>query len=196
MNPPAAPAEFAGPPRRLEPAKLGIILFIVAECMFFAGLISAFIVFKFGSVSWPPAGQPRLPWEITAFNTALLILSAPAFHMAFSALRSGFQSSFRRWLGGVAVLGALFLAIQGLEWVRLLRFGLTAGSSVFGGFFYALVGLHGLHVAGGLVALFWVLGRALRGRYSAENSLGVDLCRTYWYFVVGLWPVLFVLVYL
>jgi cytochrome c oxidase subunit 3 len=83
-----------------------------------------------------------------------------------------------------------------MEWVKLLHFGLTLHASIFGGFFYCLVGTHAVHVAGGMVALLFVVLRAWQDMYSAQKSLGVELCRMYWFFVVGLWPILFVLVYL
>ena len=194
MGKPAAPIP---PPtaKRLEPALLGLLLFIAAEVMFFAGLLSAFLMFRLGPFPWPPPDQPRLPLGVTAVNTGVLLASGWSFYKARRALGGG-QREFRSFLRLTAVLGCVFLLVQGFEWARLLGFGLTAGSSIYGGFFYALVGLHGLHVLGGLLALAWVVRRAQKGAYGPGQTLGVDLCRTYWNFVVGLWPVLFVLVYL
>jgi cytochrome c oxidase subunit III len=181
--------------RKIEPAMLGLLLFIVLEIMFFAGLISAFMVFRLSPVEWPPAGQPRLPIEVTAINTVVLLLSGFTFYKALKVLREGKKGLYLSLLTLTTLLGILFLATQGYEWVRLVKFGLSVHSSIYGGFFYALVGLHGFHVFGGVLALFWVLVRSLMGAYSAKEHLGVDLCRTYWFFVVGLWPVLFTLIY-
>lgn len=192
----STPAFPAAPAGDLEPAKLGILLFIAIEIMFFGGLISAFLVFRMGPAQWPPAGQPRLPLEVTAVNTLVLLLSGFSSQWSWKSLRAGKNTAFLWGLGSTFLLGAVFLVVQGGEWIRMLHFGLTAQSNIFGGFFYALVGLHGLHATGGLLALLWVGRKALKGAYNAGNSLGVDLCRTYWFFVVGLWPVLFVLVYL
>jgi heme/copper-type cytochrome/quinol oxidase subunit 3 len=164
------------------------------EIMFFAGLISSFLVFRLGQ--WPPPDQPRLPVEWTAFNTLVLLASGLTFHLALKALKASSLSRFRQYLAWTAVLGFIFLAIQGTEWVRLVHFGLTVHASIFGGFFYCLIGTHGVHVAGGLIALLWVMNKAFQGTYSATQTLGVELCRMYWSFVVGLWPILFVLVYL
>ncbi len=182
--------------RRMEPARLGLALFIIAEIMFFAGLISAFVVFRFSPVQWPPPDQPRLPIEVTAVNTLILLLSGLTFHLAFKALKTGKSGSFKNLLAVTAALGFVFLAVQGMEWVKLLRFGLTAHESIFGGFFYCLVGTHAVHVTGGLLALLWVFNKAWKGSYNSQKTLGVDLCRMYWFFVVGLWPILFALVYL
>ena len=96
--------------RRIEPAKLGILLFITAEIMFFAGLISAFVVFRFSPVPWPPAGQPRLPLGVTAVNTLVLLLSGVLFQLAFNALKASKALLFKKLLSAAAGLGLLFLA--------------------------------------------------------------------------------------
>ena len=101
-----------------------------------------------------------------------------------------------RWLGCTAGLGAIFLMLQGVEWLRLIHFGLTVSSSVYGGLFYTLIGFHGLHVFGGLIWLLAVLAVARRGRFSKERHVGLQTCAMFWSFVVGLWPVLYGLVYL
>jgi len=182
--------------RNLLSAKLGILLFIATEIMFFGGLISSFVMFRFSPVQWPPPGQPRLPLEVTAVNTLVLLLSGVTFQTAYGALKASQTEKLKKLLTATALLGVLFLAIQGFEWIRLLHFGLTLHASIFGGFFYCLVGTHGLHVLGGLIALLWVLKRAWAGAYDSNGALGVEVCRIYWFFVVGLWPVLFALVYL
>jgi cytochrome c oxidase subunit 3 len=197
-GPVTGPARTAGQvsERRIEPARLGIILFIVAEIMFFSGLISSFVMFRFSPVPWPPPNQPRLPIEVTSVNTVILLLSGLTFFLALKPLKLSNDRVFKGWLSVTALLGFVFLAIQGAEWVRLLHFGLTLHGSIFGGFFYCLVGTHGIHVLGGLTALLYVLVRAWKGVYHKGNTLGVELCRMYWFFVVALWPVLFYLVYL
>jgi heme/copper-type cytochrome/quinol oxidase subunit 3 len=143
---------------------------------------------------WPPTGQPRLPVGVTGFNTAVLLASGWTVQRSLVALRAGVRPG--RWLEVTAVLGALFLGIQGSEWARLVGFGLTTTSSLYGGIFYTLVGAHALHVAVALVVLGVVTARARQGRYRADAAEGLELCRTYWLFVVAVWPVLYVLVYL
>ena len=64
------------PPPVVPTPVLGMLIFVIAETMMFAGLISAFTIVKAGALGWPPPGQPRLPVEATAFNTAVLLLSA------------------------------------------------------------------------------------------------------------------------
>jgi heme/copper-type cytochrome/quinol oxidase subunit 3 len=115
---------------------------------------------------------------------------------AVRAARAGAFNWVLRMLSVTAALGAAFLVVQGYEWARLLHFGLTLSSSVYGGLFYTLIGFHALHVAGALVWLVVVLAQAKRQRFSMERHVGLQTCAMYWTFVVALWPALYVLVYL
>ena len=175
---------------------IGMLLFVGAEVMFFAGLIGAFIVFRFGSSIWPPPLQPRLPVEVTGVNTAILLLSACTMYLAWRAAIGGNRSRLLQGLCMTAILGTIFLAVQGYEWIRLLGFGLTMSSSVYGATFYTLIGFHGLHVFGALCWLVVVLTMARSNRFSAKKHVALDLCGIYWGFVTVLWPVLYTLVYL
>lgn len=177
-------------------AWLATIMLLGAETMFFAGLIGAFLVFRIGSEVWPPPFQPRLPTGVTGVNTLILLASAFTIRLAMSAHRSGDRSGVTRMLLWTAVLGSAFLLIQGYEWVRLIHFGLTASSSVYGGLFYTLIGFHGLHVFGALIwlAVVWVQVRQDASKGKSETRL--QTCSMYWIFVVALWPVLYGLVYL
>jgi heme/copper-type cytochrome/quinol oxidase subunit 3 len=175
--------------------ELGMVLFILMEIMLFGGLISAFLVLRAGAMAdWPPVGQPRLPVVVTGVNTVVLLLSGVAAGLAVSSLGRG-RRRLVGWLTAATVLGAIFLLVQGVEWVRLVGYGLTMTSSLYGATFYVLIGVHGLHVAGGLIGLLVTLARAGRGTYGPGRDQGLKLCRMYWWFVVGIWPVLFGLVY-
>jgi heme/copper-type cytochrome/quinol oxidase subunit 3 len=175
---------------------LGLLIFLGTEAMFFAGLISAFLILRAGAVTWPPADQPRLPIEITAINTLVLLASAYAMHRAVGAVRAGQQKLLTTCLALAGVLGTIFLGVQGTEWIRLVSYGLTFSSSNYGATFYTLIGAHGLHVLAAVIALAIVFLRALNQKYSMQNYNGLELCRLYWFFVVGIWPILYVLVYL
>jgi len=187
------------PPRR-EPivsnAVLGMLMFLAFEAMFFAGLLGAFLVFRLASTNWPPPGEPYLPIGVTWVNTGVLLWSAVTMRGGHRAIRDGSQPGLVRGLGLTAILGATFLAVQGSEWIRLVHHGLTLRSGTYGATFYTLIGCHGLHVLGAVVWLAVVLRQARRGRFSPARHVGVQLCAIYWMFVVGLWLVLFPLVYL
>jgi heme/copper-type cytochrome/quinol oxidase subunit 3 len=176
---------------------LAIVIFIGTEIMFFAGLISAYLVVRAGVAIWPPIGQPRLPVEATAFNSAVLLASG------YTAYRAGraFASPFRRGTAHKLIwttigLGAFFVLFQGYEWVRLIGFGLSLSGSLYGALFYIIIGAHALHVVAALCFMALIGARA-----SARGGEGLDpdvfaAARMFWTFVVAVWPVLYALVYL
>ena len=163
---------------------LGMILFVLAEIMVFAAFISAFIIVKSNFTNWPPMGQPRLPVGVTAFNSVFLLASV-YFIAKTHRLKLNFLVSI--------VLGLLFVLLQGREWFHLLRFGLTMTSSVYGSFFYVIIGFHALHVLGAVAALTLMYTRLLKGTLQNESLKAI---RVFWFFVVALWPILYALVYL
>lgn len=177
-------------------AYLAMSLFLGMEALFFAGLVSAYLFLRLKAPVWPPPGQPRLPVVITGMNTLLLLSSGYAMWRALQAVRRGDQKLLVRALTFTFLLGGVFLAAQGSEWVRLLRFGFTAASGTYGGTFYTLIGIHGFHVLGAMIWLGLTLAAARRGRFTARNHVGLSLCGMYWFFVVALWPILYGLVYL
>jgi heme/copper-type cytochrome/quinol oxidase subunit 3 len=164
--------------------------------MFFAGLIGAFVVLRLGSVTWPPPQQPRLPGEITALNTLVLIMSGFAMRRAVQELRKGKERDFLRAFFLAAILGTLFLVVQGFEWIRLVHFGLTVSTGIYGSTFYTLVGFHGGHVLGAVLWLTILHTKIRHRKPSQRRTEWVELCAIYWYFVVGLWPIIYGLVYL
>ena len=190
-DPPVSPNVTVG-----SNAWLAVWMFLGAEAMFFAGLIGAFLVFRLSATIWPPPFQPRLPVGVTGVNTVILLLSAFTMRRTLTCVRLANPGKAVRLLGLTAILGVVFLAVQGYEWLRLIQFGLTVSSSVYGGLFYTLIGFHALHVLGALIWLAVVFARAIKGRYSAQHHLGLQTCAMYWTFVVALWPALYGLVYL
>ena len=188
-----------GPARRAPErsnAVLGMLVFLGSEAMLFAALISAYLVLRAGAESWPPPGQPRLPIALTGINTFILLLSGLTMWRARGAARVADMGAGRRWLAVTLALGMTFLAIQGREWMELVRFGLRLSSSIYGGIFYALIGMHAVHVLVAVLVLAWVLWRARQASYSPARQTEIEVAGLYWLFVVGVWPLLYVLVYL
>ena len=174
---------------------LGMLIFMVTEAMFFAGLVSAYLVIRAGIEEWPPWGQPRLPVVATAFNTVVLLASGFIMAHSRACFKNNELALGRRWLGISILLGAFFLVFQGYEWIQLLKFGFTLSSSVYGGLFYLLIGAHGFHVMGALAILIYAWYRI----NSPKNPItpeGLFPFQLLWYFVVCVWPVLYILVYL
>ncbi len=181
--------------RIAEDGVFGMALFVFVEVMLFAGFISAFVVVENTALPgmWPPPGQPRLPVATTAFNTLALFASGVFLFLSQRAFQRGAQAVAARWLGIAVLLGAFFVGFQGIEWARLLSQGLTLTSSQLGAFFYVIVGAHALHAVSALVllALQW---RALKAQRLTRSAFGAG--QLFWYFVVLIWPVIYVQVYL
>lgn len=172
---------------------LAMFIFIGAELMFFSGLIGAFLLLKISAANWPPVGQPTLPVFVTGINTLLLLTSGYFMSRTWSIPKN--RTLLLRYMLTASILGGVFLAIQGYEWFRLVGFGLTLQSSVYGGIFYLLIGAHAVHVAGGLIWLLTITVLSVKGIVYPNELNKLKACAIYWFFVVLLWPVLYILVY-
>lgn len=182
-----------GPP--VSNTRLAMLVVIAAESMLFAGLIGTYLVFRL-SQKWPPADLPHLPLGLTAANSALLFASLVPMTRALRAVRRDDRKTLVSALRLTVLLGALFLLVQGFEWVRLVRHGLTLGGSMYGATFYVLIGCHAAHV---FAAVTWLAVTAIlarRGVFRAARHAALEMCGIYWYFVCALWVILFPLVYI
>ena len=177
----------------LDDSVCGMLIFVATEVMFFTALISAFVIIKAGVEPWSPPVGVRLPVVATAANTVLLCLSGVFLHQAgrrFAA--EGPTPRVGTLLGGAALLGACFVLFQGFEWVRLVAYGMTMTSGIFGACFFLLIGTHGLHAAAAATAMAHLYTRLLRHELRLDHLRAMQVL---WYFVVGIWPVLYGLVY-
>ncbi len=180
-------------PPVISSAVLGTLFFVVAEVMFFSGAISAFTISRSGALpgTWPMPGQPRLPAEATMLNTALLLLSGLVLVVAHRLYRK--KNPIAHWVTLCAwALGAGFVGLQGVEWAGLLSQGLTLTSSPLGSFFYLIVGSHAVHAVVALIALGFAWLQMARNKLAPGLFFGAQ---TFWYFVVLLWPVIYLRVY-
>ena len=174
-------------------ARLAMLLFVASEAMMFAGLIAGYVVLDHGSSGF--AGMPSLPMGLAPVGVAVLLASSAALVLAQLAMRDGSRSASRLTVGAL-LLGTAFLAIQAVEWVRLVQGGLLPETSVNTGMLYVVGGVHGLHVAGGLVVLAVLTARALRAPSSDRTrSFGLT-AGLYWHFVTIVWITLFTMLYL
>lgn len=173
---------------------LGMVIFVGTEVMFFAGLISAFTISKAGAPrdAWNlPAGQV-LPLASTAVNTVALFVSGALLWVAGRQYRARSQVAAQTLLAAT-FFGALFVMLQGREWVGLIGRGVTLRSSALGAFFYVIVGTHAVHAVAALAGLGVAWWRLRVGRLSYGFFLAAQ---TFWYFVVLIWPVIYARVYL
>jgi cytochrome c oxidase subunit III len=194
MTEPMASRPLPQPNRPVVPsAVLGTLIFVVAEVMFFVGMISAFTISRSGAPAgtWPVPGQPTLPADATALNTAALMLSGVLLLVGQVLFSKKVGAS--KWVVLVAwLLGVAFVGLQGREWSQLLSAGLTMTSSRLGAFFYLIVGMHGLHAIGALLALGLATLQGLRDRLDVGLFFGAQV---FWYFVVLMWPIIYARVY-
>jgi len=171
---------------------LGMLVFVLTEVMLFAGLISAHAIARAGANEWPPLNQPRLPVLVTLLNTVALLVSGGMLVWAQRAWRRS-AKAVNPPLFGALCLGLFFVLMQGREWVALIREGLTLTSSTYGGFFYLIVGAHALHALVAILALGWAWRRHAAGRLAEPQLATVAV---FWYFVVLVWPFIYMRVYL
>ena len=185
-------------PRRLPPVieseVLAVLIFVGTELMLFAGFISAYQIVgaraAFGE--WPPPWDPALPVRTTAVATVALTLSGVAMYLAGRTARANAAHTLRAMIAAL-VLASGFVVYQLVEAVRMVGQGLTIHSSAHGSFVYLIVGLHAVHCVIALAILGWAITRQSAGTMSPHLLQAV---RVFWYFVVGLWPILYAMVYL
>lgn len=181
-------ATTLAPPERKSASRdshirLGIWIALAPIVMTFASLSSAYIFRQGFASDWRTIQMPRLVW----LNTAILLLSSIALEIGKSALKRDRLASFKGWAIATTILGAAFLAGQLVVWRDLVHAGVYISTSPNSSFFYLMTGAHGLHLFGGVIALFYVVSGALRSRYSSERRTAVDVTAIYWHFMDGLW---------
>ena len=183
----------SGPP--VDRGKFAVWLFLATEVMFFTGLIGTYVVLRTGASAWPDP-HDRLAVNITAFNTFVLITSSWTVVQALHAIQKGDRGGLLKWLGISILGGSLFVGIQVYEYFELYYHGSWPNKDLFWSTFYAMTGFHGMHVVVGVIWLIWVWIAAARGKYSADNYVGMELAGLYWHFVDLVWVLLFTIVYL
>ena len=172
----------------------GLVVFLVAESMIFAGLFIAYLTFRAVNPTWPPEGTPERELLIPGINTLILISSSFVMHRGQKAIKENNSAGLQVWFIATAVMGAIFLAGQVYEYNHL-EFGLK--TNLYASTFYVLTGFHGLHVFLGLCLILAVLWRSrLQGHYSGAEHFGVEAAELYWHFVDVIWIVLFFLLYI
>jgi len=116
--------------------------------------------------------------------------------LALAAVQRDDRIQARLWLAGTVLFGIIFLGFQAYEFTHFVREGLTLSRNLFGSTFFVLTGLHGAHVALGVVWLLSLLVLDLRGRLGVKDAIKVEVAGLYWHFVDIVWIAIFTLVYL
>ncbi|MGB6598100.1 MAG: heme-copper oxidase subunit III [Candidatus Acidiferrum sp.] len=174
-------------PRRYATA---ILLSMVSIFMFFMAMVSAFIFLRATNHNWVSLHLPSVVW----LNTVVLLSSSVVIEMARRRLSFGDVRQFRKiWMGATA-LGVLFLIGQLVAWRQLVVEGLYVSTNQASSFFYIFTALHGLHLLGGICALFYVAFRKFE-RTKLSQSVAAEVASYYWHFLDGLWIFLLALLY-
>jgi len=177
------------------PARTGLWVFLGVATSFFALFITAYfmrmnphLVQAVDLRDWRPVDEPWILWV----NSGLLVAGSIGMQLASSALRSGrFERASAAMLAG-GMFAIAFLAGQWLAWRQLQAAGVYAAGNPANAFFYALTGLHGLHLLGGLLVWGRAVARMSQGRSTlAATRLSVELCTVYWHYLLAVWLVLF-----
>jgi cytochrome c oxidase subunit 3/cytochrome o ubiquinol oxidase subunit 3 len=180
----------------LGPARWGMLAFLLSEVALFSTLVVVYVSYIGQDVVGPtPAEALSLPLVIA--TTICLLSSSATIHVAEHMLRLGDQKRFLKWWGATIALGVIFLLGTIYEWRELMvEHHLTISRNLFGTTYYTLVGFHGFHVSGGIVAMLVIAILSLTRRIHAQDRLGVELVSWYWHFVDAVWVVVFTVVYI
>ena len=169
--------------------------FIGSECMFFASLISGYVVYM-GQSQTGPYPTDLLSVPFITVTTFVLLMSSLTMVLALSAVRRGDRKMGRIWLFMTPFLGAVFLTGQVIEFTHFWHEGLTLSQNLFGTTFYILTGFHGAHVTVAAIWMFSIWWLHLKGDITEENAETVEIAGLYWHFVDIVWIVLFTVIYL
>ena len=167
--------------------------------MFFAALFAMYFTLR--SVTGPEYWQEQsdfLNLPFAATNTSILVLSSLACQLGVFAAERGDVKRLRLWFAITFVMGSIFIGGQIFEYAALVKEeGLTISSGPYGSVFYLTTGFHGLHVAAGLGAFLFVLGRTYAARrFTHHQATASIVVSYYWHFVDVVWIGLFAMIYL
>lgn len=191
-----------------EAATLGMWLFIAQEIMFFGGLFLAYAVYRTLNPHAFAEASAHLDWKLGAINTAVLIGSSLTMALAVHAAAVGKRKAITFWLILTILLGLVFLGVKVDEYSEKFAHHLVPGphfhfegpqapaAEIFFSLYFAMTGLHALHMIVGIPILATLAWMGWRGRFSPEYHTPVELTGLYWHFVDIIWIFLFPLLYL
>lgn len=193
-------------------ATLGMWVFIAQEIMFFGGLFLTYTVYR---NLYPAAfveGSHHLDLALGGFNTVVLILSSLTMALAVHAAQQSRTKQIVQFLSATLLLGLVFVVVKYFEYGAKFEHGLVPGAhfnahgdipadianqvEIFFGIYFAMTGMHALHMVIGFGLLVWLIISSVRGRFSSAYYTPVEMVGLYWHFVDIIWIFLFPLLYL
>ena len=178
--------------------RLGFVLFLLSEVMFFFGFFWAFFHRALSpspeiGCTWPPVGiEPIRPFALPLVNTALLLTSGVRLTWAHHALLCGRREETLWALGITVGLGLVFTRVQ---WIEYCNAPFTMADGIYGSCFFIITGFHGIHVILGTVFLVVNWYRTAAYHFSPGHHLGFEFGAWYWHFVDVVWVLLYLCLY-
>ena len=203
--------QFDTPQQQREASTLGMWVFLVTEILFFGGMFTAYTVYRATYPNVFAVASSSLNAVIGAINTAVLLCSSFTMVLAVRAASLGAKKSLVVFLILTMLLGGVFLGVKAFEWKEKFdehhvpgpTFHLEGQSSqdqgramLFFSLYFAMTGLHALHMIVGVGLLLYIMRRAMQNEYSPAYWTPVDIAGLYWHFVDIIWIFLFPLLYL
>lgn len=167
-------------------AKTGLLIFLAVVSSMFALFISAYFM-RMELSDWRPLDEPSLLW----FNTLLLVLGSVSIHWCSRAATRSDLKVVKLTLLATGLFTGSFVICQLVAWQQLVDGGYYLQSNPANAFYYVFTGLHGLHLIGGLFVWLRTTLRTFIGSDVEQTRLSVELCRTYWHFLLVVWIVIF-----
>jgi cytochrome c oxidase subunit 3 len=205
---PALAHHFENLGEQKEASSLGMWLFIAQEVMFFGGLFLAYTVYRNLYPAAFAEASHHLDWKLGGINTAVLILSSLTMALAVRAAALGHRRQIVLFLIATVVLGSIFLGVKVVEYADKFEHHLVPGAhfqfpgpharpaQIFYSLYFAMTGLHALHMIIGIPILLTLAWMAHRGRFGPAYHTPVEMTGLYWHFVDIVWIFLFPLLYL
>jgi cytochrome c oxidase subunit 3 len=193
-----------------EAGTLGMWTFLITEIMFFGGLFMAYIVYRTRFPDSFSAASAHLDWKLGGANTIVLICSSLTMALAVYYSQRGERNKLIGFLVLTLLLGVTFLVVKAFEYhekyVHHLIPGIgfqtpeghgdPRGLQMFFWLYFAMTGVHALHMIIGIGVLTVLILMSRRGKFTPEYHSPVELSGLYWHFVDIIWIFLFPLLYL
>ncbi len=209
LPPPPLQHHFDTLQQQFDASVLGMWVFLVTEVMFFGGLFMAYIVYRTADPAAFAAGSHHLDITLGGVNTVVLIASSLTMALAVYAGQQGSRPGQLVFLTLTLLLGLTFLGIKAVEYTEKWHDHLVPGPhflwegagdprhvEMFYSLYFAMTGLHALHMVVGVGMLVVLLAMAARGRFTNVWSTPLEVGGLYWHFVDIVWIFLFPLLYL
>ena len=180
-------ATMSAQKNKIHPHKFSLWIAMGSITMMFIGFTSAYVV-KRSQANWQSFELSSIFW----ISTAVILASSLTVHLALRQFKQRNMSRYKQLITLTAILGVLFTVCQILGFADMMKHNLPLNGPVSASFIYVIVGVHILHVLGGVVALMVMFVRAYRTRIRTYSSVPVEVAATYWHFVDLLWIYLLV----